>query len=229
MAKNTKNIEEVKEKKETTKKEETVKKEKTTKKDTATKKEKNNKKDTKTTKGSNKKSDVDKKIKENPVEEMVEKITKPIIKKSRPQRDMNELIQVICITNTPLVYESKTQLGYRVEWDGYLQENWMEFKELINMRSSQRAFFEEPWIICDWDVLVDLKVDRYYKNIIDLENLDGLFKKSPKELEKILKMIPRGIKRLVVDKAFELRRAKKLDSISIIEVIEKTLDIDLSV
>lgn len=170
-----------------------------------------------------------KKTTKKTTEEVIEKITKPTIKAIRPQRDVNELVQVICITNTPLTYESKSQIGYRVEWDGFLQENWMEYKELINMRNSQRAFFEEPWIICDWDVLVDLKVDQYYKNIIDLENLEGLFEKSPEELEKTLKVVPNGIKTLIVDKAFELRREKRLDSISIIETIEKTLKIDLSV
>lgn len=181
----------------------------------------------KTTKTAPKKTS--KKTAKKTSEEVIEKITKPTIKATRPQRDMNELVQVVCITNTPLTYESKSQIGYRVDWGGFLQENWIEFKELINMRSSQRAFFEEPWIICDWDVLVDLKVDQYYKNIIDLENLEGLFEKSPEELEKTLKVVPNGIKTLIVDKAFELRREKRLDSISIIETIEKTLKIDLSV
>ena len=142
---------------------------------------------------------------------------------------MNELIRVVCITNAPLVYESRSQLGYRVYWDGYLSEAWMEYKELINMRSTYRAFFERPWIICDWDVLEDLRVEQYYKNIIDLENLDDVFKKTPKELEKTLKEIPDGIKALIVDRAFELRREKKLDSLSVIETIEKTLNVDLTV
>ena len=158
---------------------------------------------------------------------VVEKITKT--SNVRPQRDMNELIRVVCITNAPLVYESRSQLGYRVYWDGYLSEAWMEYKELINMRNTYRAFFERPWIICDWDVLEDLRVDQYYKNIIDLENLDDVFKKTPKELEKTLKEIPDGIKALIVDRAFELRREKKLDSLSVIETIEKTLNVDLTV
>ena len=158
---------------------------------------------------------------------VVEKITKT--SNARHQRDMNELIRVVCITNAPLVYESRSQLGYRVYWDGYLSEAWMEYKELINMRNTYRAFFERPWIICDWDVLEDLRVDQYYKNIIDLENLDDVFKKTPKELEKTLKEVPDGIKALIVDRAFELRREKKLDSLSVIETIEKTLNVDLTV
>lgn len=179
----------------------------------------------KTTKKTEPKKETESKAKKT-VEKITQSVTKPMVKK---QRDMNEMVSVVCITNTPLVYESKNQIGYRIDWDGFLQENWIEYKELINMRNSQRAFFEKPWIICDWDVLVDLKVDQYYKNIIDLENLEGLFEKSPEELEKTLKVVPNGIKTLIVDKAFELRREKRLDSISIIETIENTLKIDLSV
>lgn len=151
---------------------------------------------------------------------------KPELKK---QRDMNELIKVINITNTPLIYVSKNQVGYTLEWDGYLSENWIEYKELINMRNSQRSFFTEPWVICEWDVLKDLRVDSYYKNIIDLENLDVIFEQNPKDLEKTLKEVPDGIKKLIVDRAFELRREKKLDSLNVIETIQNTYDIDLSV
>ena len=179
----------------------------------------------KTTKKTEPKKETESKAKET-VKKITQSVTKPIL---REPRDMNEMVSVVCITNTPLVYESKNQVGYRVDWDGFLQENWIEYKELINMRNSQRAFFEQPWVICDWDVLVDLKVDHYYKNIIDLENLDDVFKKSLEELENTLKIVPIGIKKLIVDRAFELRREKNLDSLNTIEVIEKTLNVDLSI
>lgn len=197
---------------------------KETKKETTTKKTTNKKattKKTNTTTKTNTKSKAEK-----TVDKIAKNVTKPA---TRKKRDMNEMVSVICITNTPLVYTSKNQVGYRVDWGGFLEENWMEYKELINMRNSQRAFFEEPWVICEWDVLVDLKVDQYYKNIIDLENLDAIFEKSPEELERTLKIVPDGIKKLIVDRAFELRREKKLDSLNTIEVIEDTLNIDLSI
>lgn len=160
------------------------------------------------------------------VVEEVKQHPQPKVKK---QRDLNEVITVVNITNSKLTYVSRTSPGYQIEWDRYGDENYMEYKELINMRNSQRMFFEEPWIMCDWDVLVDLKVDKYYKNIINLDDIDSLFKKSPQELKKTLQIVPNGIKRLIADRAFELRREKKLDSISIIETIEKVLKIDLSI
>lgn len=163
-------------------------------------------------------------------EKAVEKITQTVSKPAtKQQRDMNEMVSVICITNSPLIYESRSQMGYRIDWDGYLSENWIEYKELVNMRNSQRAFFEEPWVICEWDVLEDLKVTQYYKNLIDLENLEDIFKKPIDELEETLKIVPKGIKHLIVDKAYELRKSRELDSISVIEIIENTLNVDLTI
>ncbi len=185
-------------------------------------------KKTTTKKTTAKKTATKSKTKTNKAKENVDKVVKSTstTKKAR-KRDMDELISVVCITNTPLVYVSKNQVGYRVDWGGFLEENWIEYRELINMRNSQRAFFEQPWVICDWEVLEDLKVDQYYKNIIDLENLDKAFHKSPEELEKTLKIVPEGIRKLIMDRAFEMVRNKELDSLSTIEVIEKTLNVDL--
>lgn len=181
-------------------------------------------------KTSNKKTNK-KNVKKSKAEKTVEKITSTVAKQSTPRkkRDMNELVSVVCITNTPLIYESRSQIGYRIEWGGFLEENWIEYKELVNMRNSQRAFFEEPWIICEWDVLEDLRVTNYYKNIIDLENLDDLFKKEPEDLKNTLKIAPIGVKKLILDRAFELRRDKQLDSLNIIETIEETLNVDLTI
>jgi len=164
------------------------------------------------------------------VKQVVDKVVEqPIMQNVVKQRDLNELIPVINITNYKLTYVSRTSTGYQIDWDGYKDENYIEYKELINMRNSQRLFFEEPWIMCPWDVLVDLKVDKYYKNIIDLDDLDSLFTKNSDDLKKILQIIPNGIKKLIIDRAFELRRDKKLDSLNVIETIEKTLNVDLSV
>lgn len=147
----------------------------------------------------------------------------------RAKRDMNEMVSVISIVNSSLIYSSKSEQGLRIEWGGFLEENWVEYKELINMRNSQRSFFEQPWVICDYEVLKDLRVEQYYKNIIDLENLDDIFSKNPKDLEVTLMVVPIGIRQLIVDRAFELIRKKELDSIRTIELIEKTYNIDLSV
>ena len=98
-------------------------------------------KKTTTKKATTKKTTTKPKTKTNKAKENVDKVAKSVsaTKKAR-KRDMDELISVVCITNTPLVYVSKNQVGYRVDWGGFLEENWIEYRELINMRNSQRAF-----------------------------------------------------------------------------------------
>ena len=160
------------------------------------------------------------------VDKLVENTTKLSTAK---ERDMNEMVSVLSIVGSKLVYNSKAQQGYRVEWGEFLEENWIEYKELIAMRNTQKTFFERPWIICEWDVLEDLRVDQYYKNLIDLEDLDSVFKKSAEELEDILKTVPKGIQELIVDRAYVLIKNRKLDSLSIIETIEHVCKIDLTV
>lgn len=160
------------------------------------------------------------------VDKLVENTTKLSSKK---ERDMNEMVSVLSIVGSKLVYNSKAQRGYRVEWGEFLEENWIEYKELIAMRNTQKTFFERPWIICEWDVLEDLRVDQYYKNLIDLEDLDSVFKRSSDELEEVLNTVPQGIKELIVDRAYVLIKNQKLDSLSIIETIERVCKIDLTV
>lgn len=160
----------------------------------------------------------------------IDKLVKNTTKMSTKQeRDMNEMVSVISIVKGGLIYQSKAQRGYTVEWGEFLEENWMEYKELITMRNTQKAFFTNPWIICEWDVLEDLKVSQYYKNIIDLSNLDEVFEKRPEELKQTLETVPVGIRALIVDRAYELIHNKELDSMNIIDVIEEVCNIDLMV
>lgn len=160
------------------------------------------------------------------IDKLVENTTKVA---TRAERDMNEMISVISIVKGGLTYQSKAQRGYTVEWGEFLEESWMEYKELVTMRNTQKAFFTNPWIICEWDVLEDLKVTQYYKNIIDLSNLDDIFKKRPDELRETLEKVPTGIRALVVDRAYELIQNKELDSMNVIEVIEEVCNVDLMV
>lgn len=148
---------------------------------------------------------------------------------SKEARDLNEMIPVKNITNSSLVYISKNNHGLRIDWTEFGEEVYIEYKELINMRGSQRRFFEQPWIVCDWEVLEDLRVDQYYKDLIDLDNLDDIFDLDPEALGTRLEKLPRGVRQLVADRANELVRNKELDAMNKIRKIEQVLKIDLGV
>jgi len=151
-------------------------------------------------------------------------------KVSKHKRDMDELISVINLTSDSLIYVSKSQLGYEVEWDGHLAENHMEYRELVNMRNSQVAFFKNTWVLCDQDVLEDLKIERFYKDLFELDDMDILLSKPHNELGKILEKIALSTKRLIADYAFKLKKEGNvlLDSTSLVKLIEEKLDIDLT-
>lgn len=177
-----------------------------------------------------KKKTTEKKKEPTKAQKAVDNLVKDTTKvETRKDRDMNEMISVISIVNSPLLYKSKAQSGYSVEWGEFLEENWMEYKELITMRNTQKAFFERPWIIMEWDVLEDLKVTQYYENMIDLSTLDELFKSTPEEMIETLNRVPVGIRDLIVDRAYELRVNGVLDSLNLIKAIEETCDVELDI
>lgn len=190
-------------------------------------KEVENKDDKKTTKTTKKEKESEKKSEEKDIIDNLVKNTTKIT--NSESRDMNEMISVISIVDSKLIYNSKAQQGYRIEWGEFLEENWIEYKELIAMRNTQKTFFERPWVICEMDVLEDLRVSQYYKNLIDIENLDSVFEKSPDELESILTKVPKGIQELIISRACTLIENKELDSLNLIETIKRVCKIDFMV
>lgn len=168
------------------------------------------------------------------IEEVVEKVARPQVQQFKPSQktsvvkpDMDELIQVISIRPNPLIYVSKTQVGYELEWNEYGSENWMEYRELLNMKNSQIAFFKKNWIICDHNVLESLKVDKFYSNMIDLDNIETLFSKPLLELKNAIASSTDGVKQLVFDTALEMYKEERLDSIKIKNMLKDDFQFDI--
>ncbi len=145
--------------------------------------------------------------------------------KIKRQRDLNEMIDVKCIVQGGLNFVTST--GLSVVWDAYGDVYPLEYKELLYMVNKYKRFFEEPWVIVEKDVLEDLKATHYYKDIIDYENIDLIFTKSPSEVKNILSKAPEGTKRLIADRASDALRKGTLDSVKVIEVLQKELNIEL--
>ena len=72
-----------------------------------------------------------------------------------------------------------------------------------------------------------LGVRAFYNNIINTEGLDSLFKKPANEIEAEIQSMTKGQKRTVAYRAMEMIAKKEIDSISVIEVLEKGLGINL--
>lgn len=126
-----------------------------------------------------------------------------------------------------LVYKSK-KTGERFVWDGFGTEQEMELRELRNAKNSNKGFFINNWFMFDEDWIIDyLGVRQYYKNAIGIDEFDDVFNKGPDELKKIIQGLSNGQKESVAYRAKELIRDKKIDSLSVIAVLEEVLNIDL--
>lgn len=143
--------------------------------------------------------------------------------------DMNQYITVRNGHPGQLVYTSK-RTGEKFFWEHYGDEQDIQLMELRNARNTSKKFFDHNWFVFDeeYDWVIDfLGVRAFYNNIINLEGIDALLKKTPKKIEKELATLTNGQKRTVAYRAMEMIRNKEIDSLSVIEVLEKGLGIAL--
>lgn len=143
--------------------------------------------------------------------------------------DMNQYITVRNGYPGQLVYTSK-RTGEKFFWEHYGDEQDMQLMELRNARNTSKKFFDHNWFVFDeeYDWVIDfLGVRAFYNNIINLEGIDALFKKTPKQIEKELATLTNGQKRTVGYRAMEMIRDKEIDSLAVIDVLEKGLGVAL--
>lgn len=143
--------------------------------------------------------------------------------------DMNQYIPVKNGYPGKLVYVSK-RTGETFVWENYGDEQDMQLMELRNVRNTSKKFFDHNWFVFDeeYDWVIDfLGVRAYYNNIINLEGIDALFQKKPKQIEDELAALTNGQKRTIAYRAMEKIRNKEIDSLSVIEVLEKGLGVAL--
>lgn len=163
---------------------------------------------------------------ENVVAEKSTKSKKPIVPKDI---DINQYVTVKNGFQGTLVYESpRTHEVYL--WEGFGAEQEMELRELKNAKSASKKFFENNWFMFDKDdewIIDYLGVGQYYKNALSLDDFDEIFTKQPSELSDIISKLSPGQQRSVIYRAAQLIKAREIDSIRVIETLEKALGVRL--
>ena len=137
--------------------------------------------------------------------------------------------EVACtnLTNGRLIYISKKQMGYQVEWENTNDVEYIELGELVSMRNSQRAFFEKSWIgIEDPDIIKFLKVERYYKNVVALDDISKFFALSNEEIEEKLNKMSDGYKENIKNKAIDMIKNDEIDSIKKVKFLKQIFNIE---
>lgn len=141
--------------------------------------------------------------------------------------DVNQYVTVINGFNGTLVYVS-SRTGETFEWDGLGAEQEMELRELKSAKNSAKAFFSNNWWMFNEDWITQyLGVSTYYRWSIPIEEIDGVFELSGKELEEVLSNTPEGQKKTIAYRAKEKIANGEIDSLSAISALEKYLGITL--
>lgn len=118
--------------------------------------------------------------------------------------------------------------GERYIWDRFGDEIDMDFQDLRNARASSRRFFEENWFMFDDpEVIEALGVQAYYKNALDIDEFEGLFDKPFEEIRDTVSKLSNGQKHSVAYYAKKLVAEGKIDSLSVINMLENTLGLTL--
>lgn len=158
--------------------------------------------------------------------EVVKKEVKPIKKViEKPKND--ELILCRSCVLGELYYKS-SKTGQVVIWSDMGAEEYLEFGELITMKSSQSRFLNEPWIMIDDERVINyLGLKELYAKINDLDDISDFFKLPLETMGEKLKNYPTGLRKIIGEKAREMVQNDELYDIRVIDLLKKELNIEL--
>ena len=161
---------------------------------------------------------------ERPAAEVSETTKKPVVPK---EIDPNQIITVRNGFQGRLVYKSK-RTGERWSWESFGAEQDMELSELKNARNSNKKYFINNWFMFDEDWVIDyLGMRQYYKNSLNIQDFDQLFKKPVGEIDDIIFKLSEGQRKSVAYRAKQLIAEEEIDSNRVINTLEKCLGVEL--
>ena len=116
--------------------------------------------------------------------------------------------------------------GYKIIWDEFGTVNPMSVEDLRDMRNGSRSFFERNWVAVEGDnaeeVLKFLQIDKYYQDFTTVDDIDEIFSYEPDEIIGVVSKFTPGLKELVARRAAILKDEGEIDSVKIIEAIQKS-------
>ena len=171
------------------------------------------------------KAELEEELREERTESQDVVVTTPK-RKIRPQIDRHEQIPVMNITYGNLIYRSR-RTGMEVKWSEYGDVEYLEFQELITMRSGDRLFFDEPFIlILDEDVVEYFGLEKQYDKI-DQSAISNCLKLPFEDFKRFVIDSPRGVQSTVVAMVRDKVRKGEFDSLRTIKFLEDTFQIEI--
>lgn len=151
---------------------------------------------------------------------------KPVYK---VKKDLNPNMMVTVKNgfNGTLVYKSK-RTGEVFVWDTFGSEQEMELQDLKSAKNTYKAFFVNNWFLFDDPEVIEwLGMSQYYKHALNTESFNDLFTATPEEIEKTVAQLSDGQKKSVVFRAKQLIQNGEIDSMKVINALEKSLSVEL--
>ena len=144
-----------------------------------------------------------------------------------PDLKLSDYVTVRNGFNGKLVYKSR-KTGEKFVWSEFGAEQDMELAELKNAKNASKVFFENNWFLFDDPAVISfLGVDRLYKNALNFDEFDDLFKMKPAEIKSRISLLSEGQKYSVRYRARQMIADGAIDSIKIINALEEALGTEL--
>jgi len=145
---------------------------------------------------------------------------------SKPKIDRYEQVPVMNITFGSLVYRSKKS-GLETIWGQYGDVEYIEFQELITMKSSSRGFFDEPFILILYEEVVDyFSLNKKYENI-SKDSIEKSFKLPFDGFKDFVDNAPKGVQSTIVSMAKDKVSRGELDSLRMINFLNNKFKIEI--
>lgn len=145
-------------------------------------------------------------------------------------------LELPCVSNVKghLVYISKRIGGLNADWDEFGDVQYLDVRELMLMRNTQKRFFDDNWIVIkdsdDGEYTADevykfLRVNDKYGDYYDADNIETFFDLSPSQMKEKIARVSTGIKELLTITALDKFERGEIDSIKKKQAIKDALGI----
>lgn len=139
----------------------------------------------------------------------------------RKKLDENLLVPIASGVRGGLTYISRDG-NVVLKFAEYNDEDVIELRDLRRMMSQNRKFLQRGWIrVLDPEVVEYLNLERFQKDVVEPEDLEGLLDKDPEQIREIIETAGVNAKRLIYGYAKEKYINGELTNIHVIQAIEK--------
>ena len=174
---------------------------------------------------------------ESKAENVIEKPQTKTVQKREARIPLDVEVPCVCNVKGGLIYISTRNGGMNAEWSEFGELQYLDIRELLLMRNSQKRFFNDNWISLkdtdDGEYTADeiykfLRVDDKYGDFYDADNIETFFDLNEKQMADKVSKMSRGMKDLVSVMALDKIENDEIDSVKKRRAIIKVLGLEIS-